>query len=131
MRDSDEKDLSAKQQRALVALLANSTIAEAAVACATNEATVYRYLQNDAFKSHLRRARSEVVAHAIGQLQRDCEVATRTLRAVCEDTEAPASARVSAAKAILDGAIKGVELQDIAARLEALEGAKGGAQSGA
>ena len=32
-----------------------------------------------------------------------------------------ASARVAAARAILDGAVKAVELQDMAARLEALE----------
>jgi ribulose 1,5-bisphosphate carboxylase large subunit-like protein len=45
------------------------------------------------------------------------------LRSVCEDSEAPASARVSAAKAILDGAVKAVELQDLAARVEELEAA--------
>jgi hypothetical protein len=48
-------------------------------------------------------------------------IATKTLRAVCESTEAPASARVAAAKTILDGAVKAVELQDLTARLEALE----------
>ncbi len=130
MRASGEKELSQKQQKAMVALLDSDTIAEAAKNCATSESAIYRYLQGDAFKSHLRRARSEIVGHAIGQLQRDCEIAARTLRAVCEDGEAPASARVSAAKAILEASIKGVELQDIAARLDALE-AKGGATNGA
>ncbi len=114
----------------MVALLSCDTIAEAAVACATSESAIYRYLQDDAFKSHLRRARAEIVECAIGHLQRDCEIAARTLRAVCEDREAAASARVSAAKAILESAIKGVELQDVAARLDALE-AKGGATNGA
>jgi hypothetical protein len=54
-------------------------------------------------------------------LQRDCVTASKTLREVCEDANAPASARVSAAKVILDGAIKAVELQDLTARLEEVE----------
>ncbi len=130
LRDSSEKELSPKQQKAMVALLSSDTIAEAAKVCSTSEATLYRYLQEAGFKVHLRRARAEIVECAIGHLQRDCEIAARTLRAVCEDGEAPASARVSAARAILEGSIRGVEVQDLTARLDALE-AKGGAPNGA
>jgi len=52
-----------------------------------------------------------VVQHGITQVQRATGEAVETLRSVMQDAEAPASARVSAAKAILDTAVKAVELK--------------------
>lgn len=86
-----------------------------------NEATLYRFLQDETFKAQYRIARGLIVEHAITQLQRDCETAARTLRGICENSTASASARVSAAKAIIDGAVKAVELNDLAQRVEELE----------
>ena len=116
-------ELDAKQDKALAALLSHPTVPAAAKACGSSEATLFRYLRDDNFTAHYRRARAEVVEHAISQLQRDCSVAAQALREICASQEAPASARVAAAKAILDGAIKAVELQDMAARLEGVEAA--------
>ena len=48
-----------------------------------------------------------------------------TLRSVMQDAEAPASARVSAAKTVLETAIKAVELEDLEARIVALETQQG------
>ncbi len=118
---SNREELAPKQQRALIALLSSNTIADAAKACRMNEATLYRLLRDDAFKAQYRLARSVIVEHAIAQLQRDCETATRTLRDICNDEKAQASARVSAAKTIIDGAVKAVELADLAQRIEELE----------
>lgn len=120
MRDLNE-NLDATQERALAALLSSPTVAAAAKKAKLSEATVFRYLADPAFKAAYRRARAEVVDHAVSQLQRDCAEASRTLVEVCKDRKAPASARVAAAKAILDGAVKAVELQDMAERIEALE----------
>jgi hypothetical protein len=114
-------DLDASQQKALAALLSCETVAAAAKKAKLGEATLYRYLADEKFKAAYRAARSELVEHSITQLQRDCAIASKTLREVCEDKQAPSSARVSAAKIIFDGAIKAVELQDLAARLEAVE----------
>jgi hypothetical protein len=124
MAASGEKpidEIPPKQQKALAALLNCSTVPEAAIACGMGETTIYRFLRDAAFKAQYRHARAEIVEHAITQLQRDCATASRTLREVCEDKIAPSSARVSAARAILDGAVKAVELQDLTARLEELE----------
>ena len=109
-----------KQQRALLALLASNSIAEAAKACRMSQVTLFRFLNDDKFKEQYRLVRSLVMGHAIAQMQRDTQVAARTLREVCEDRKAPAAARVSAAKAILEGATKGAEL-DLVARVEELE----------
>ena len=116
-------ELNNNQQRALAALLKSDTVEAAAQACRLSEATLYRFLADPNFKARYRQARTEVVEHAVVQLQRDCATATRALREVCEDTKAPASARVSAAKAILEGAIRAVELHDLKARLEEVEAA--------
>ena len=62
-----------------------------------------------------------MVQHAITQVQRATGEAVETLRRVMHDAEAPAGAKVSAAKAILETAIKAVELEDIEARIAALE----------
>jgi AcrR family transcriptional regulator len=116
--------LDAAQGRALAALLSCTTIAEAAKKVRLSEATLYRYLRDETFSAAYRRARADVVDHAITQLQRDCATASKTLREVCEDKGAPASARVAAARIILDGAVRAVELQDLGARVEALEAAQ-------
>lgn len=125
MTDSSA-NLPAQHEAVLAALLAQPTIQTAAKQAKVSEATVYRCLRDDEFKTRYRKARTEIVEHAIVQLQRDAATATKTLRAVCEDKDAPASARVAAAKAILDGAVKAVELQDLTARIEALETARSG-----
>jgi hypothetical protein len=117
--------LDASRQKALTALLSCETVAAAAKKARLGEATLYRYLRDEKFKAAYRAARSEIVEHSISQLQRDCSIASKTLRAVCEDKKAPASARVSAAKAIFEGAIKAVEMQDLMARIEKLEAGKG------
>ena len=68
-----------------------------------------------------REARRAVVQHAITRVQHATGEAVETLRAVMQDTTAPASAKVSAARAILETAVKAVELEDLEARMAALE----------
>ena len=46
---------------------------------------------------------------------------TRRLADVAQDVSCPASARVSAARTVLELALKGVELEDLAVRVEELE----------
>ncbi|POA51337.1 hypothetical protein, partial [Pseudomonas sp. GW531-R1] len=76
--------------------------------------------ENTAFIDEYRAARREVVGHSITQLQRATGEAVEALRDVATDTNAPAGARVSAARAILDTSMKAVELEDLAARVDAM-----------
>jgi hypothetical protein len=64
------------------------------------------------------------VQHAIVQVQSATGEAVEILRSVMQDTDASANARVSAAKAILETAVKAVELEDLEARIAALEAAQ-------
>jgi len=112
---------SRKQDQAVTALLTCSSIIEAAVQCGVAKWTLRRWLKQDPFQAAYRKARRQVVQHAITRLQQATGKAVETLCAAMRDAEAPASARVSAARAILETAIKTVELEDLEQRIIALE----------
>ena len=120
MKAAEEK-LTPKQDRALVALLAREKIKAAAEESGVGEVTLWRWLQEPGFQSAYRSRRRQMVESAVAQLQADCTVAVRVLREVAEDAQAPASARVSAAKTILEQSISGVQLTDLQAEVEELK----------
>jgi hypothetical protein len=103
-------------------LLLHATLSEAAAALAVDESTLRRWLREDtAFQTAYREARRAVVQQAIVQVQCATGEAVETLRSVMQDAEAPASARVSAAKAMLETAVKGIEIEDLEVRIATLE----------
>src|SRR4051794_11326312 len=113
--------LSRKQEQAMTALVTCASVTEAANQCGVAEVTLRRWLKDDGFQAAYREVRRAVMQHAITQVQRATGEAVETLRHVMQDRESPASARVSAAKAILETAIKGIEIEDLEARIAALE----------
>lgn len=115
------RDLTKKQEKAVVALLAAPTVQAAAEAAGVSERTLWRWLQQPEFKEAYRQARREAVSHAIGRLQQATTRAVETLEEVMGNPEAKESARVSAAKTVLDAALKALELEDLEARVEELE----------
>ena len=117
MKGHGEK-LSRNQERAIAALLIHPTMLAAA---GVGEVTLWRWLQIPEFKEQYRLARREAVSQAVGHLQGACSVAVVALTDVAQDVNCPASARVSAARTVLELALKGVELEDLAVRIEELE----------
>ena len=120
MKGHGEK-LSRNQERTIAALLVHPTMAKAAAAAGVGEVTLWRWMQIPQFKKQYRLARREAVSQAMGHLQGACSVAVLALTDISQDVNSPASARVSAAKSILELALKGVELEDLAVRVEELE----------
>ena len=110
-----------KQDRAISALLQAETIREAAKEAGLAEATLHRYLKDEGFREAYREAKREIVNHAICFLQRSTGKAVKALVGIIEDMGAPATARVTAAKTILEMALKGVELEDLEKRIAQLE----------
>ncbi len=98
----DIPKLPPKAEKVLTALLHHGAVRSAAKDAGVSEATVFRYLQDAEFQRRYREARASVVDAAIALMQRLCANAVSTLDTVMHDTEAPASARVSAAKTILE-----------------------------
>ena len=113
--------LSRKQELALANLLTCPSIADAAKQTGIGEHTLFRWLKDDAFAEAYMEARRQVVRHAIARVQQACTQAVETLQAIMGNPEAPASARVSAARTVLETAIKAVELEDLEQRLSVLE----------
>ena len=120
MKGHGEK-LSRNQESAISALLVNPTMSEAASAAGIGEVTLWRWLRIPAFREQYRLPRREAVSQAVGQLQAACSVAVVALIDISRDVNSPASSRVSAARTVLEMALKGVELEDLAVRVEELE----------
>jgi hypothetical protein len=113
--------ISRKQDTAIGALLSRPTISAAAESVGIGESTLRRWLKDRDFLAAYRAARREAVSQAVGHLQGACSVAVLALTDISQDVNSPASARVSAARTVLDLALKGVELEDLAVRVEELE----------
>ncbi len=113
--------LTRKQEVAIANLLTATNLTAAAEQTGVSERTLIRWLQKEGFQDAYREARRQVVQHAVVQIQQACEEAVSTLRQIMTETGLPASARVSAARAVLDSAFKAVELEDLEVRLQRLE----------
>jgi hypothetical protein len=119
---SDVQDATAterKQDRAIIALLSEPTVEAAARAADIAPATIWRWTQQADVRARLRDARRAVVEGAIGRLQQTATEAVETLRRNL--TCGTPSVEVRAATAILEQAIKAVELFDVVERVEQLE----------
>lgn len=94
-----------------------------------NERTVYRWLEREDVTAALKAIQRESTARTVRILRSKSQHAVNALAGIMADGEAAPSARVSAAKAVLDSTFRADELErlaDIEARLDALEGRGGG-----
>ena len=110
-----------KQERAISTLLSASSLKDAAKEAGISEATLHRWLKDENFQTAYRAAKREVVNHAICRLQRSSGKAVETLENIMRGAGNPATSRVTAAKIILEMAIKGVEVEDLEKRIADLE----------
>lgn len=120
LADFDAK-LTPIQERAVVALLSHANTRTAAKAIGVDDATLWRWLQDKGFHRRYMDLRRECVSQSIARLQQASKEAVNTLRSIAKDKKEPASARVSAAKAIIEYSLKAVEIEDLAQRVEELE----------
>ncbi len=119
--DEAGEPLPEKQEAALLALLSHKTLKEAALAAGVSMPTLWRYLRDPVFSLRYREARRELVECAMVRLQNDAEHAAKVLRDVADDVAAPAGARVTAARTIIELSVKSVELGDLQQRIASLE----------
>ncbi len=121
--------LSPKQEKAILALLQEPTIAKAAASAGVSNRSVVRWLTQEDFSLAYRKARREAFSPAIGLTQHYAPLAVNTLATIMADKTAPAHARVTAASTLLKFGREGIELDDLAARVEALEDTAASASS--
>jgi hypothetical protein len=116
-----QNPLTPKQEQAVVALMTQQTVVQAAESVGVNKTTLYRWLDEPAFVEAYRKARRETFSHAIAMTQRYAGLAVNTLAKVMMDERSSASAKVQAATSLLRFGREGLELEDLAARIESLE----------
>jgi hypothetical protein len=110
-----------KQEEAIAALLSQRTIEEAARVAGIGTKTLLRWLQDPEFKAVYLKARREVVHQSVARMQHATGAASVTILKLMTDPNVPAAVRLRAAECVFGHAIKGIELEDIEARVAALE----------
>lgn len=115
-----DENLTSKQEAFLAALLSAPTHAEAAKVARVSEATARRWLTLPHVRAAWLDMRRQVVDQALLTVQTATTEAVATLRA-CLAPDMPPGVRVRAATAILETAVRAIELNDLDARIEQLE----------
>lgn len=117
----NQSNLSTKQEKAILALLTEPTIRQAAEVSGVGETTLYRWMQEKEFNQAFKDARKQAFSQTISRLQQATTDAVQTLRDIMTSADAPASSRVTAAKTVIEMAYKAYEMEDLAAELEEIK----------
>jgi transposase-like protein len=110
-----------KKEEAIAALLTHRSVEDAARAIGVNPSTLLRWLEIPEFQAAFRKARREAVHQSVARMQHATGAASVTVLKLMTDPNVPAAVRLRAAECVFDRAIKGIEMEDIDARVTALE----------
>jgi len=110
-----------KKEAAVAALLTTRNIEEAAKTVGVAPNTLLNWMKDREFAAAYRKARWAVVGQAIARLQQTTGAAVSTLQKLMVDSNSPAAIKGQAARTVLAMAIKGVEVEDLEARIAELE----------
>ena len=113
--------LGRKKEESILALLSNRSIEEAARIAGVGVRSLYRWMKEPEFDAAFREAKRASFSQSIARLHQMTSAAVSTLGKVMIDPKTPPSTRVRAADSILDHAAKAIEIEDIEARVAALE----------
>jgi hypothetical protein len=115
-----------KVNQFIAALLVHRTLEDAAASIGIGKATGWRWAHDPLIAERIRAARREALDHVMTHIQ---QAATQSVSTLCDiqTSGESESARVTAARVILEMALHTVELQSLQERVDALEArAKGG-----
>jgi hypothetical protein len=115
--------LKRKLEQAVAAMLTQRNIEEAARSIGVSTASLMRWQKLPEFQIAFREARRAAFGQAVARLQQGTSAAATTLLKTMIDPNTPASVRVRAAEAIFNHSAKAIEIEDIEARVAALEAA--------
>jgi hypothetical protein len=110
-----------QKEAAIIGLLTQPSFDEAAKFAHVSSTTLWRWQQDPGFRTECRKAQRQSMERALAQLQQASLTAVKTLKEVMEDPKASASARVTAARTVLEMALKAKEVDDCDSRLSSLE----------
>ena len=113
--------LTAKQEEAIVALLSQRNVEEAARVAGVGVRTLHRWLKEPEFLAAYRGAKRAVYSQSIARLHQMTSAAVSVLGKLMTDPSTPASTRARTADSIINHAGKAIELEDVEARVAELE----------
>jgi len=110
-----------KKEEAVIALLTHRTMEEAARAVNVATKTLLRWQKEPEFDAAYRSAKRAAFGQSIARLHHLSSAAVSTLGKIMLDSATPPATRVRAADSILDHTTKAIEIEEIEARVAALE----------
>ena len=113
--------LKPKQEEAIIALLSNRSVEDAARAVKTAPRTLYRWLKEPDFDAAYRQARRAAFRQCAARLQQASGAAVSAVLKVMVDPSTPGPTRLRAADIVLAHAAKAIEIEDIEVRVSELE----------
>jgi len=118
-----ETPLTVREARAVREFLIHRRAEDAATAAGIGLRTLRRYLARDHVKRAVSAETKKLLHEATVELGRGAGLAARALVDMCDPavTTQPNPTRVMAARAVLDGAARLIDLEDLEARIAALE----------
>jgi hypothetical protein len=122
-------ELKPKQEEAIIALLSNRSVEEAARAVKMAPRTLYRWLNEPVFEKAYLKARRKAFGQGTARLQQASSAAVSVMMKTMVDPGAGASTRLRAADMVYAHAAKAIEIEDIDARVSELERAAEQAKS--
>jgi predicted nuclease with RNAse H fold len=119
--DTFGTELTPKQHQAIQALIAQSSIPSAATSAGVSVRSLYRWLDEPAFRLALNTALDMSIDAAARGMVRLTEKAIQVVETALDDTELHPATRLRAADLVLSNMLKLAELRTLAQRVAALE----------
>jgi len=110
-----------RKEQAIAALLTQRSVDEAARSIDIGTTTLLRWMRQPEFESAYREARRTAFSQSVARLQQASGAAVTVLLKIMADANAPVPSRVRAAQSVLDCAARAIEIDDVEARVAALE----------
>jgi hypothetical protein len=117
-----------KLDEAVAAMLTQRNVEEAARSVGVSTATLMRWQKEPEFDAAYRQARRAAFGQTIARLQQGSSAAATTLLKLMLDPATPASTRARCSESVINFTTKAIELEDVEARVAALERAAEGSK---
>jgi hypothetical protein len=110
-----------KKEAAISALVTQRSIEDAAGVVGVVVSTLRRWMRIPEFDAAYRQARRDAMSQSIARLQQNSGPAAATILKIMVDPDAPRSCRLRAAERVFEYGLRGMEMEDLQARVSALE----------
>jgi hypothetical protein len=115
------RNLKAKQEEAILALLTTTNVEQAARAAKIGPRTLYRWQQDPEFDKAYRKACRDAFGQGTARLQQASGAAVSTMLKIMLDQNVSASTKLRAADLVRSHGAKAIEIEDVEARVAELE----------